>query len=72
MQRFCIPLHLLYGFRFIGFNGRGWLGSRAILLMARFSGHPLVVLPHYFLNQFQAGFSIITFNGFAFKPHFLV
>jgi hypothetical protein len=33
MQRFCIPLHLLYGFRFIGFNGRGWLGSRAILLL---------------------------------------
>jgi len=57
MQRFCIPLHLLYGFRFIGFNGRGWLGSRAILLL---------FLPHYFLNQFQSGFSKITFNCFAF------
>ncbi len=41
----------------LGFNGRGWLGSRAILLL---------FLPHYFLNQFQSGFSKITFNCFAF------
>ncbi len=28
MQRFDIPLHLLSGFRFIGFNDRGKSGSR--------------------------------------------
>lgn len=33
MQRFSMHLHLLCGFRFIGFNGRGWFGSRAILLL---------------------------------------